>query len=237
MTPGAALLAGLLAGLFGSPHCVAMCGGIMAVLHGQVPRGRDRLALGFHAGRLTSYLILGLALTALGMLPERLLPGHAVPVMRMVLGGLLVLLALYVALPGRIRGFLGELAQPLTHRVMPLFQRLLPAHNWERAIGLGLLWGMLPCGLLYGILAAAWLLADPLAATALVLGFGLGTMPLLAGGGLALARLRSRIRTPWLRFPAATLLAATGVLVALGPWLAHAFSHDVMDFLVDCVTR
>jgi len=236
VTPAAALLAGLLAGLFGSPHCVAMCGGIMAVLHGQVPRGRDRLALGFHAGRLTSYLILGLALTALGMLPERLLPGHAAPVMRLALGALLVLLAAYIALPGRIRDVFGELARPLTSRVMPLFNHLLPADRWNRAIGLGLLWGLLPCGLLYGILAAAWLLADPAATIAMVLGFGLGTLPLLAGGGLAIARLRSRIRAPWLRLPAAAMLAITGTLVALGPWLAHATGHEAVQYLVDCVT-
>lgn len=235
MTPTAALVTGLLAGLFGSTHCVAMCGGIMAVLHGQVPRGRDRLAVGFHAGRLTSYLLLGLGLTALGMLPERLLPVGAAPVMRVALGALLVLIAVYIGLPGRVRDAFGELAQPITRRVMPLFNRLLPADSWEKAIGLGLLWGLLPCGLLYSVLAAAWLLADPVPTVAMVLGFGLGTLPLLLGGGLAVARLRSRIRAPWLRGTAAGVMALTGVLVAAGPWIAHGFGHSAVQFLVDCV--
>ncbi|MCA1779166.1 MAG: sulfite exporter TauE/SafE family protein [Xanthomonadaceae bacterium] len=236
MTFGAALLTGFLAGLFGSPHCVAMCGGIMAVLHGQVPRGRDRLAAGFHVGRLTSYLLLGLALTALGMLPERLLPGSAAPVMRIALGGLLVLIAFYVALPGLLRDYFGELAQPLTRRVMPLFHRLLPADRGEKAVALGLLWGLLPCGLLYSVLAAAWLLADPLAASAMVLGFGLGTLPLLLGGGLVLLRLRGRIRAPLVRATAAGVLVLTGILVAAGPWLAHYLTHPGLRFLVDCVS-
>jgi len=235
VTPTAALVTGLLAGLFGSTHCVAMCGGIMAVLHGQVPRGRDRLATGFHAGRLTSYLLLALALTALGMLPERLLPA-AVPAMRVALGALLVLIAIYIGLPGRVRDAFGELAQPLTRRVMPLFQRLLPADTWEKAIGLGLLWGLLPCGLLYSVLAAAWLLADPVPTIAMVLGFGLGTLPLLLGGGLALAKMRSRIRAPWLRGTAAGVVALTGLLVATGPWLAQQVSHSAVQFLVDCVS-
>jgi hypothetical protein len=235
MTPGAALVTGLLAGLFGSTHCVAMCGGIMAVLHGQVPRGRDRLAVGFHLGRLTSYLLLGLVLTLLGMLPERLLPGAAGPAMRWALGALLVLIALYIALPGRLRDVLGDVAAPLTRRVMPLFQRLLPADSWEKAIGLGLLWGLLPCGLLYSVLAAAVLLADPVATVAMVLGFGVGTLPLLLGGGLGIARLRSRIRAPWLRGAASGVLALTGLLVAAGPWLAHRLDHDGLRFLVDCV--
>jgi hypothetical protein len=235
MTPGAALVTGLLAGLFGSTHCVAMCGGIMAVLHGQVPRGRDRLSIGFHIGRLTSYLLLGLGLTLLGMLPDRLLPGTAAPAMRLGLGLLLVLIAVYVALPGRVRDVLGDLAAPLTRRVMPLLARLLPADSWEKAIGLGLLWGLLPCGLLYSVLAAAVLLADPAATAALVLGFGLGTLPLLLGGGLGMARIRSRIAAPWLRGTAAGMLALTGLLVAAGPWLAHRLNHDGVRFLVDCV--
>jgi sulfite exporter TauE/SafE len=236
MTPGAALVTGLLAGLFGSPHCVAMCGGILAVLHGQEPRGRDARAAGFHVGRLTSYLILGLLLTALGMLPEQVLPTGGVVVLRIALGLLLVLIAAYIALPGRLRDVLGEAAAPLTRRVMPLFGRMLPADRFDKAVGLGLLWGLLPCGLLYGVLAAAWLLADPAATIALVLGFGLGTLPLLLGGGLAVARLRSRLRAVWLRGTAATVVALTGVLVAAGPWLAHATDHSAVRFLVDCVS-
>ncbi|MGK7296062.1 MAG: urease accessory protein UreH domain-containing protein [Candidatus Wenzhouxiangella sp. M2_3B_020] len=235
MTPGAALLTGLLAGLFGSTHCVAMCGGIMAVLHGQLPRGRDRLAIGFHGGRLTSYLLLGMGLTLLGMLPAQLLPATAGPTMRIALGALLILIAVYIALPGRIRDVFGNIAQPLTRRVMPLFQRLLPADTWDKAVGLGLLWGLLPCGLLYSVLAAAVLLADPLATLAMVLGFGLGTLPLLLGGGVGLARARSRLRAPWLRGGAAGVMLLTGVLVAAGPWLAHRLGHPAMRFLVDCV--
>jgi sulfite exporter TauE/SafE len=85
------------------------------------------------------------------------------------------------------------------------------------------------------VLAAAVLLADPLATVAMVLGFGVGTLPLLLGGGLGLARLRSRIGAPWLRGAAAGVLALTGVLVAAGPWLAHRLDHDGVRFLVDCV--
>jgi len=236
MTPAAAALAGLLAGLFGSTHCVAMCGGIMAVLHGQVPRGRTVLAAGFHVGRISSYLILAMLLTLVGSVPAQWVPADAGPVMRIALGALLVLMAAYIALPGRLRDIFGDALAPLTRRVLPLFQRTLPASTWERAIGLGLLWGLLPCGLLYSVLAAVVLLADPAATLAMVIGFGLGTLPLLLGGGLGLAALRQRIRAPWLRLPAATVLALTGVLVSFGPGLAHRFAHPAMQFVVDCVS-
>ena len=235
MTLGAALLTGFLAGLFGSPHCVAMCGGIMAVLHGQVPRGKDWLAIGFHVGRITSYVMLGLIVTAFGMLPNQLLPSEIVPAMRVGLGLLLILIAVYVALPGRVRDFAGDLVAPLTRKIMPLLGKLLPADTWDKALGLGLLWGLLPCGLLYTILAAAWLLADPVATLIMVLGFGVGTVPLLVGGGLGMLRIRSRIQALAFRSMAAGLLALTGVLVAAGPWLAHSIDHSGVQFLIDCV--
>jgi len=69
-----------------------------------------------------------------------------------------------------------------------------------------------------------------------VLGFGLGTLPLLLGGGLAVARMRSRIRAPLLRGTAAGVMALTGILVAAGPWIAHRSGHSAVQFLVDCVT-
>ena len=93
------------------------------------------------------------------------------------------------------------------------------------------MWGLLPCGLLYSVVAAAVLLADPLATTALVISFGLGTIPLLLGAGLATLKFRSAINRRGLRWLAATLLALTGLLIAAGPWLAHTLNHPWMQFL------
>lgn len=235
MNPEAALLAGFLAGLFGSTHCLGMCGGIVGVLHAQIPSGRWPLALGFHAGRIVSYLFIALVATGIGMLPAALLPDHAPVLMRVLLGSLLILMALYIALPGRFRDRAGELAAPLTRRVMPLLKRFLPVRSLDNALGLGLLWGLLPCGLLYSVVAAAVLLADPLATTAMVVAFGIGTVPLLLGVGLASLKARSAINRPGLRGLAAVLLAVTGILVAVGPWLAHWLDHPWMHFLADCV--
>jgi uncharacterized protein len=236
MNPEAALLTGLLAGLFGSTHCLGMCGGIVGMLHAQVPGDRPWLALGFHIGRIASYLAIALIATGLGLLPATLLPEHAVVVMRVLLGLMLVMMAVYIALPGRFRDVLGQLAAPLTRRLIPLLGRFLPVKSFDNALGLGLLWGLLPCGLLYSVVAAAVLLADPMATTALVLAFGLGTVPLLLGSGLLALRFRSAINRSSLRSMAAILLGLTGVLVAAGPWLAHWIDHPWMHFLADCVT-
>ncbi len=236
MTPEAALLAGLLAGLFGSTHCLGMCGGIAGMLHAQLPGERPWLAAGFHLGRIASYLAIGLIATGIGMLPATLLPDHAPMVMRILLGLMLVAMAFYIALPGRFRDVAGELAAPLTRRLTPLFARFLPVKSLDNALGLGLLWGLLPCGLLYSVVAAAVLLADPLATTAMIVSFGIGTVPLLLGTGLAALKFRSAINRRGLRLLAAALVALSGLLVALGPWLGHLIDHPWMQFVVDCVT-
>jgi sulfite exporter TauE/SafE len=236
MTPEAALLAGLLAGLFGSTHCLGMCGGIAGLLHAQLPGDRPWLAVGFHLGRISSYLAIALLATVIGMLPATLMPERAPGVMRFLLGGLLLVMAVYIALPGRFRDRAGELAAPLTRKLMPVLGRFLPVQSLDNALGLGLLWGLLPCGLLYSVVAAAVLQADPVATTAMVVAFGLGTVPLLLGTGLAALKARSAVNRRGLRYAAAGLMALTGILVALGPWLAHHIDHPWMRFVADCVT-
>jgi sulfite exporter TauE/SafE len=236
MTPEAALLAGFLAGLFGSTHCLGMCGGIAGLLHAQLPGDRPWLATGFHLGRITSYLAIALIATAIGLLPATLLPDQAPSVMRFLLGALLVLMALYIALPGRFRDRAGELAAPFTRKLIPLLGRFLPVKSLDNALGLGLLWGLLPCGLLYSVVAAAVLLADPVATSAMVIAFGAGTVPLLLGTGMAVLKARSAVNRRGLRYAAATLMALTGILVAIGPWLAHHIDHPWMQFVADCVT-
>jgi len=236
MNAEAALLTGLLAGLFGSTHCLGMCGGIVGLLHAQIPSGRGALAIGFHVGRISSYLAIGLIATGLGMLPAAAVPGAAPQVMRWALGAIIVLMAVYIALPGRFRDVAGQFAAPLTRRMMPVLSKFLPVHSLDNAIGLGLLWGLLPCGLLYTVVATAVMLADPLATTAMILAFGVGTVPLLLGGGLVMLRFRSAVNRPGLRWLAASLLALTGVLIAAGPWLARAIDHPWMQFLVECVS-
>ncbi len=231
----AALLAGLLAGLFGSTHCLGMCGGIVGLLHAQLPSGKSWLAAGFHLGRIMSYLLIALIATGIGLLPATLLPDGGVVILRVLLGLMLVMMAAYIGLPGRFRDLAGQLAAPLTRKLMPLLARFLPVCSLDNALGLGLLWGLLPCGLLYSVVAAAVLLADPLATTAMVLAFGVGTVPMLLGTGLLALRFRSAVNRRGLRWSAAVLLALTGLLVAFGPWLAHLIDHPWMQFLADCV--
>jgi len=212
-----------------------MCGGIAGMLHAQVPSGRGWLAFGFHGGRISSYLIIALIATLIGMLPSQWVPDQAPVVMRLFLGFLMVFMAAFIALPGRFRDRIGEALSPLTQRLMPLFKHFLPVRTLDQATGLGLLWGLLPCGLLYMIIASAVLLADPMATVFMVLAFGLGTTPALLGTGLVALRVRSMTNRRDLRWVAALVMGMAGLLVALGPILIHVIDHPFVHFLADCV--
>ena len=139
MNPETALLTGLLAGLFGSTHCLAMCGGIVGLLHSQLPQGGSALSAGFHLGRITSYLAIAMIATLIGLLPGQMLPASAPTIMRIALGLLIITMAVYVAAPGRFRDLAGQLAAPLTRRLMPLLSKFLPVRSLDQSIGLGLL--------------------------------------------------------------------------------------------------
>lgn len=212
-----------------------MCGGIAGMLHAQVPAGRGCLAFGFHAGRISSYLLIALIATLIGMLPSQLIPDQAPAVMRLALGLLIIFMAAFIGLPGRFRDRIGEELSPFTQRLMPVFKHFLPVRTLDQATGLGLFWGLLPCGLLYMIIASAVLLADPVTTVFMVLAFGLGTTPALLGTGLVALRVRSMTNRRDLRWVAASVMALAGGLVALGPILIHMIDHPFVHFLADCV--
>lgn len=212
-----------------------MCGGIAGMLHAQVPNGRGGLVFGFHGGRLASYLLIALLATLIGLLPTQVLPNLAPMIMRGLLGAVMISMAFYIAMPGKFKDRLGAWMAPMAQGLMPLFGRFLPVTTFDRATGLGMLWGLLPCGLLYTMVASAVLLADPIATVSMIIAFGLGTTPALLGTGLIGLKARSTANRKDLRWLAAIFMFLAGVLVALGPMLVHWIDHPWMHFLADCV--
>ena len=90
--------------------------------------------------------------------------------------------------------------------------RLLPAATVARAYPLGLLWGFLPCGMVYSALSTALLTGSALRGAGLMLAFGLGTLPNLLLAGLLLKRFRDVVQARAVRL-------ASGLLVlGFGAW-------------------
>jgi sulfite exporter TauE/SafE len=201
-----------LTGLLGGVHCAGMCGGIVAAVSGQVGAARWHLHLGYNLGRILSYAAAGAiagAAGSLGLLFDRLLP---IQLALYVLANLmLVLLGLYLAGVSQVVARLERLGVSLWQRIQPLTRRLLPADTLPRAVGLGVLWGWLPCGLVYGILVTALLTGDAVDGAAIMLAFGLGTLPNLLFAGLAWRGLSRITRARPLRVAAGAVVLGFGV--------------------------
>ncbi len=216
--PDSGYLALFLVGLLGGTHCVGMCGGIVGALSMGGPP-RLSLHLAYNLGRIASYAVAGalvgalggLSLALSGQLPLRLALAVAANLM-------LVALGLYLVGVTRALAFVERLGQNLWRRLQPLTRRFLPATTPARAFPLGLLWGWLPCGLVYSALATALTSGSALRGGLLMLAFGAGTLPNLLLAGFLLARLRAIVQRPLLRAAAGTLVAGFGVWGLLGVW-------------------
>jgi sulfite exporter TauE/SafE len=112
---------------------------------------------------------------------------------------------------------LESLGAPLWRRLQPLASRVTAGSGTARAYAAGLVWGWLPCGLVYAALLAASFAGSAARGAVAMAAFGAGTLPFLLAAGLAAARLGPLLRRRGVR------LAAGSGLLAFGAWgLAHA---------------
>ncbi|GAF56653.1 LOW QUALITY PROTEIN: membrane protein [Psychrobacter sp. JCM 18901] len=191
----ALLVAALLMGFFGSPHCLGMCGGLVTAfglsMKDVSPAKRRALVATYHFGRLTSYALLGLIAGLIGItVLKPLMMGNSTP--RILLG--LVLVFVGVTMLGA--PFLTKLERfgmRFWQYLSPLRQKVFPLNTFPRALTAGLLWGFLPCGLVYGALLIAVVAHNPLSGAALMFVFGLGTIPMLVATHETVGWLRDKI--------------------------------------------
>lgn len=219
-----ALGAAFVTALAGGLHCVAMCGGIATGFAVLLPSEASawRHAAWLNAGRVLGYATAGALAGALGnsVLAIARSPWLAHGA-RLAAGALLVFAALRLFDRGGKMRWLSKPGGTLWHRLRPLQRTLLPANTVPKKLALGALWGWMPCGLSTTLLAVAWLQADAVQGAAIMLAFGLGTLPLM----LALTRsgetIGAALRRPHFRHAAGSMVLASGLATAGAPWLAQ----------------
>ncbi len=204
----------LMIGLLGSAHCIGMCGGIVGAINGGLPQssrshgfliGRH---LTYNAGRIISYMLAGAVAGFIGSRLSVLSLGTIVPVGRLIAGLFMIALGFYLAGWWQAIGRVEKLGLHLWKRIEPLGRNLLPANTPLRTFGLGLVWGWLPCGLVYSALALSMMSATTGQGMLIMLGFGLGTLPaLLAMGGIVETLIK------FLRQPAPRKIAGFCIIV------------------------
>jgi sulfite exporter TauE/SafE len=211
-----AYLALFLIGLLGGTHCIGMCGGIVSALSMGGP-SRFVLHLAYNSGRIVSYAAAGAIAGALGGLSLTLSGQLPVRITLYVLANLmLVALGLYLIGITQTLAFTERFGKKLWVHLQPLSKRYLPARTVAQAFPLGLLWGWLPCGLVYSALATALTSGSALHGAGMMLAFGLGTLPNLLLAGLLAVRLKAYAALPLVRWAAGLLVLGFGVWGLLG---------------------
>lgn len=213
--PELSLISAFLVGLLGGSHCAGMCGGIVGAVSMTMPGQRPQLGLhlGYNAGRIASYTLVGVLAGLAGassLLLDRLLPVEKA--LYLLASLMLIVLGLYLG--GWWRGVLvlERGGQAIWRHVQPLSKKLLPVGSVPQAFALGLVWGWLPCGLVYSVLVAALATGSAAQGGLLMLAFGLGTLPTLLAMGMAAIRIRGWLQQVWLRRMSGALVLAFGVV-------------------------
>ena len=216
--PFAAFLLGLASGV----HCVGMCGGIVAAFSSKnvvrgpkdSPSGDSLASLAlFNTGRVASYTLAGAAAGTLGSAGAYYAQAFHIQVVFHVLANvMLVMIGLHLAGISPLLARLEILGGPVWRRIQPAAAKLLPANTALRALAAGTLWGWLPCGLVYGMLATAVAAGSIAGGAMTMLAFGLGTVPNLMFAGVALVRLRQIVSRRAVRLAAGGLVLGFGLV-------------------------
>ena len=172
-------------GLSSSFHCIAMCGGIISALSLSLPaETRNKplqlasLVCAYNFGRITSYSIAGGIVGFLAYLsPLSTMTSSAYLVFQLVAAGFLVALGLHIAgwLPQMKR--IESIGLSLWKYLQPVGKHFIPANTIPRSVMIGMIWGWLPCGLVYSVLLWTISSSDPVKGALYMFIFGLGTLP------------------------------------------------------------
>lgn len=215
-----ALITAFLVGLLGSGHCFGMCGGIAAGL-GSLPvnKGAENgaephfsSAFLFNAGRVISYMVLGLIsawlLSRLGQVLN--VPKWSM-ILRFLTAVMIFLIGLQYLFGWNTLGAIERAGSKVWKIVLPVAVRASSLPGGTGRLLLGLCWGLLPCGLVYSVLLTASAAPTPIAGALVMAAFGVGTLPSMLGISLAAPTLAALLNDQWTK----KLMGAALVLLAV----------------------
>lgn len=209
----ALVVAVFVASVLGSLHCAGMCGAFVAFATADSAAGKAKLSVAYHGGRLLTYTLLGVAAGSAGALLD--LGGSLAGISQAA-----AILAGTVMIGFGVLTLLHALGKSSMRLPAPKFMHTLLAAGHRAAMGftptrralmIGLLTTLLPCGWLYAFAAVAAGTASPWWGALTMAVFWLGTLPVMVSLGLGLQQLTGAVGK---RLPMATAL----LLIAVGLW-------------------
>ena len=207
-------------GSFG--HCAGMCGPLTMAFSLSNSRNDKLAAFRFHLllnlGRIAAYALVGAAIGGLGsvLIAGGLLAGTGSELRRaiaLLTGTMLIWFGVVQIQPNLLPRL--PLLHPMSHdRVGQAMTKLSAQKNSWVPVGLGLLWGLIPCGFLYAAQIKAAETGNPVLGAATMLAFGLGTGPTMLGVGFFAGRLSASRRSQLFRM-GGWVTVAIGILTLL----------------------
>lgn len=190
-------------GLFSSMHCIGMCGSIIGTLtlslSPEIRNSKMRLlpfVFNYNLGRIISYTIAGALAGVIGVLvimPMGDIHGHRL--LQLLSALVMVSAGLYIGGWFPRFAYLEKIGRYFWKVVEPYGRKLIPVKTHIQAYLFGMVWGWLPCGLVYTALAVAATSGDIAQSALTMLAFGLGTLPAVMGVGIMTSILTRLSRT------------------------------------------
>ena len=219
-------LVAFLMGLFSSMHCIGMCGSIIGTLTLSLSpeiRNNKKLLLPFvfnyNFGRITSYTIAGAIVGVIeAMLTLHLGQTHGHRALQLLSAAIMAGAGLYIAGWFPRFAYIEKAGIYFWKIIEPYGRKLIPVKNHTQAYLFGMVWGWLPCGLVYAALTLAATAGDVSKSALTMLAFGLGTLPAVMGVGIMTHVLTRLSRMQRFKQVVGLLMMALALLAAL-PWL------------------
>lgn len=213
-------------GLFSSLHCIGMCGSIIGTLtlslKPEIRNNKSRLfpyVLNYNIGRICSYTLAGLLVglaEALITLPLGMDHGHRA--LQLLSSIIMIGAGLYIAGWFPRFAYIEKAGSGFWKLIEPYGRKLIPVNTRLQAFLFGMIWGWLPCGLVYAALALAATSGDIIKSGLTMFAFGLGTLPAVVGVGIMSNILTKLSRMQRFKQVIGLLLVLVA-LVAVFPWL------------------
>jgi uncharacterized protein len=217
------LVTGFVLGVAGSVHCVGMCGPLVLTIGRSVSRASRRVQYSalYHGGRVLTYMVLAIPVGVLGQALALRGLGRALAIVTAVL----LLASAVGAASTRWTSPVGRLAAAAASRACNLASRWRQVHPIAGPVVAGAANGLVPCGLVYSAVMVAASMGTVRQALLVMLGFGLGTIPMLFALSMSADWVPVGVRVKLRRLtPVVLALAAALLLVrSLAPWSAPHF--------------
>ena len=233
-TPALSFLSVFVVGVFSGVHCLGMCGGIVAALSfGMTEQAGFARKVGFLAlynlGRITSYTFAGVLVGWIGAITTQQFASHNLhQILQTISGVFMILMGLYLARWWLILTRLEKVGGFVWRRIEPVARRFIPIRGYPQALLVGILWGWLPCGLVYSMLSMSLTSSSAVQGGLIMLSFGLGTLPNLMLMGLFASSLQKFMQHRYVRIVAGLLVIVMGCVLIYQAWLPvgmHTHQH------------